>query len=117
MRAFRVLAVVLIGVGLIIQGTAYAATPPPTQEVPSSHCAEMAPSSQSPTEDAGDRCCGDMQMGCLVSMGCIAPFVPPAGDADASPGQLGANSYSVIAAVATAAFVPGPEPPPPQTLS
>lgn len=75
----------------------------------------MAPSRHAPTDEDG--CCGDMQLGCLVSMNCIAPLFAPAADAGALAMQLSEKSYSVTAVAPTVAFVPGPEPPPPQYRS
>jgi hypothetical protein len=117
MRPFRTLALVLIGVGLFIQGAANAAVQPAAPEKSSSHCAEMMPGNPAPTDEDRDGCCGDMQLGCLVSMNCIAPLVAPASNADALAMQLSEENYSVAAVARTVAFVPGPEPPPPQYRS
>ena len=117
MRAFRLLALVLIGVGLFVQGAAYAAAQPAAPEMPSSPCAESMPSEEAPVDDQGDGCCGDMQLGCLVSMNCIAPLFAPASETEPLPVQVNKKSYSVAAAASTVAFVPGPEPPPPQYRS
>lgn len=58
-----------------------------------------------------------MQLGCLVSMNCIAPLFPPAGAANDLTVQLSERNYSVVAVTALSAFAPGPEPPPPQYRS
>ena len=117
MRAFHVLALVLIGVGLFIQGAAHAAAQPTAPERPSSHCTEMMPSNPAPADDDSDGCCGDMQLACLVGMNCIVPLFAPADDADESAIRLSEKSYSVTAVGPAIAFVPGPEPPPPQYRS
>jgi len=117
MRAFRVLALVLIGVGLFVQGAAHAAAPPAAPERPSPDCAEMMSSNPAPTDDDRDGCCEDMQLGCLVGMNCIAPLFAPADHADDLAIELGEQSYSVTAVGPPVAFVPGPEPPPPQYRS
>jgi len=117
MRAFRLLALVLIGVGLFVQGAAHAAAQPAAPERPSPDCAEMMSGNPAPADDDRDGCCGDMQLGCLVSMNCIAPLFASADDANGLAIQFGETSYSVIAVAPTIAFVPGPEPPPPQYRS
>jgi hypothetical protein len=117
MRAVRLFALLLIGVGLFIQGTAYAAAQPAAPEMPAPPCAESMPSEQAPANDQRDGCCGDMQLKCLVSMNCIAPLFTPGADVNAVPAQIDEKSYSLLVAARTAAFVPGPEPPPPQHRS
>lgn len=117
MRAFRILAFVLIGVGLLIQGAAHAAAQPTAPEKSSSRCAEMMPSDAAPAGNDGDGCCGDMDLTCLVSMNCIAPLFAQADDSDELAILLSDKSYSAIAVAPTVAFVPGPEPPPPQYRS
>ena len=117
MRAFRVLALALFGVGLLIQGAAYASAQPAPPVVSSPPCHEMATSEQAPTKDDGMDCCGDMQLGCLVSMNCVAPLLAPAAAADDLAVRLASRDYSASTTDPTIAFVPGPEPPPPQLRS
>jgi len=118
MRAIRALAVMLIGVGLFIQGTAYVSAQPAPPAEGSAHCQEMTGSEQAPAEDDGGMdCCGDMQLGCLVSMNCIASLFPPSGATDGLTAQFSEKNYSAAAVATLGAFVPGPEPPPPQSRS
>lgn len=118
MRAFRTLALILIGVGLFVQGAAHASAQPAPAARVASDCGEMTASEQAPAEDdGGTDCCADMQLGCLVGMNCIAPLFPPSGPTDGLNAQLSARKYSLAAVAPLGAFAPGPEPPPPQSRS
>ena len=117
MRVFRVLALVLFGVGLFIQGAAYASAQPAPPAEGSSHCQEMTASEQVPAEDDGNGCCDEMQLGCLVSMNCLAPLFPPAAAVADLAVRSAGRDYSITSTAPTVAFVPGPEPPPPQRRS
>lgn len=116
MRIARILALFLVCIGLSVQSAAYAAAPPPpaTEGKVTSHCAEMTPTRDAPAHDEKAPCCGDMQLGCLMTMNCLPPLLPPA-EADAIQASLDdrAGFPAMASAVRTEATV-GPEPPPPQ---
>lgn len=115
MRLSRILALFLICIGLSTQSAAYAAAPPPAAEdqaIP--HCAEMTPARNAPARHQEAPCCGDMQAGCLMTMNCFAPLLPPA-DGDAGEATVGdAAGFPAMACATLAGATAGPEPPPPQ---
>lgn len=117
MRAFRLFALVLFGIGLFVQGAAYASAQPlPAVENPS-HCQDMAMGEPAPPGKDSKGCCDDMRLGCLVGMNCIAPLFPPAHAANDLVAPRSERSYSIAALATRRTFVPQPERPPPQSHS
>lgn len=113
MRLLRIFALVLVGLGLLVQGPAYAAAQPAA----SARCAEMMRTEQAPNHRHKTGTCGDMQAGCVFGMNCVAPLVAPDMSGETVP-VLGDDAlYSMFVGPELAATVHGPEPPPPQAHS
>lgn len=115
MRILRLLACVLVGVGLFAQASAYAAAPAIASVAKSLHCEEMmteqAESATSRDDEGG---CYEMRLDCLVSMNCISPLFLASDTSIASPFGGAAPSFAPPIFGEWSPTSPGPEPPPPQ---
>ena len=118
MRVLRVLALFLVGCGLFVQSSAYAAarpTAPVSMEAPCQDMMMEQAETAAPDDDEG-RCKG-MRLDCLVAMSCIAPLFASGEIAPVSPAAAGAHAYAPWQAAAWLGASRGPEPPPPQMRS
>ena len=78
MSIIKTFAVICSLLSLFVQGAAYAAAMPQDEMIQTVNCEEMASHDASQTDarkavDTGNPC-KNMTLGCLVSMGCIAPL-------------------------------------------
>lgn len=113
MRLFRGLALVLVCLGLVTQGPAYAAAERTAPAAASAECADMSMPGPAPAHERQKGCCDDMRS-CVLGMNCMTPLVAPEAIVDASPRFASDVLYGSVAAVALSAAARGPEPPPPQ---
>ena len=115
MRPLRVLACVLIGIGLLIQGSAYAAAPANAGVAKSLHCEEMMIEQAENANSQDDKgLCNEMRLDCLVSMNCISPLLLASDVSIASPFDRAAPSFAPPIFGEWSPTSRGPEPPPPQ---
>lgn len=115
MRVLRVLALFLIGCGLFVQSSAYAAARPTAAVSTVVHCQDMMmeqAGTAAPHDDEGR--CKTMRLDCLVAMSCIAPLFASAEIASIPPAAARERAYAPWRTAAWMGASQGPEPPPPQ---
>ncbi|PKP95249.1 MAG: hypothetical protein CVT75_02680 [Alphaproteobacteria bacterium HGW-Alphaproteobacteria-14] len=78
MARLKAFALICCFVSLFVQGTAYAAAPSQSAMAAGANCAEMMAQAANPVGAMNPsdtpKCCGDMALGCLGAMGCVAPL-------------------------------------------
>ena len=115
MQALRLLLCTLLGVGLLMQFSAYAAAFPASSVSMDQHCKEIqAEGGNSAAHDTAMRDCKDMAQDCLSGANCSPPVLLP----DAVPLDLSSASvrrpFGLPALYDGLASPQGPEPPPPE---
>jgi len=117
MKAFALICCI---VSLFVQSTAYAAAPSQSAMVAGADCAEMMAHAASPSDamDPSDtpNCCADMALGCLSTMGCVAPLAMTGPDQPApTPALINPAAYAAQLASRLYGKLIPPELTPPQT--
>jgi len=115
MRVPRLLALVLIGLGLFVQSSAYAAARPASPEAMDRHCQEMmVQQAENAVVGSDEEPCTEKRLDCLVAMNCIAPLFLADSVMPTSLLAAERQAYTPLPASARLRSLRGPEPPPPE---
>ena len=115
MRAARLLALLLIGLALFVQSSAYAAARPAPPQSMDRHCQDMMiEHAESMAAHGDEEPRRQKRLDCLVAMDCIAPLF--LADSAVPPGAIVAEQqiYASSPPAAQMRVSRGPEPPPPE---
>lgn len=117
MQVPRLLALVLIGLGLFVQSSAYAAARPAAPISMDRHCQEMMQQAENGVVGSDEEPCTEKRLDCLVAMNCIAPLFLTDSIVPTSLLAAERQAYAPLPASARLRSLRGPEPPPPEMRS
>ena len=119
MNLARILALILLFSGLLVQVSAQAAAMPSAEMAQSMDCEEMQATMTDGTvgqdEPSGSRGpCDQMTLGCLVAMNCVSPLLMGDGSAATFQRFIDSQSFSPVTANTLFSQPLAPEAPPPR---